>query len=122
MHPAEQLKLRAKKLAIACVKLFRILPRTRDAQVMGEQLLRSSTAAAANYRAACRGRSKAEFAAKIGLAVEEADETMFWLEMLVESSVLRGEGTGPLWAEANELVAIFTSSYHTTKAQLQKPR
>ncbi len=122
MHPAEQLKLRAKKLAVACVMLFRTLPRTRDAQGMGEQLLRSSTSAAANYRAACRARSKAEFAAKLGIAVEETDESMFWLEMLVDCRLITTQVMQPLWVEANELVAIFVSSYRTTRLGADRSR
>jgi four helix bundle protein len=78
----EILKRRTKLFAIRIVKLFKALPRTEEGRVVGKQLLRSGTSVAANYRAACRSRSKAEFIAKIGVVVEEADETVFWLELL----------------------------------------
>jgi four helix bundle protein len=79
------------------------------------KLLRSGTSVAANYRAACRGRSKAEFIAKMGVVVEEADETVLWLEMLVDSSIVKQEKMDPLLKEANELLAIFAASYTTAK-------
>ena len=80
MNQTEELKKRCKQFAIRIVKLFRSLLRTDEARVMGKQVLRSGTSVAANYRAVCRARSKAEFIAKIGVVVEEADETVFWLE------------------------------------------
>lgn len=80
------------------------------------QLLRSATGIAANYRAAGRSRSKAEFVAKIGVVVEEADETVFWLEMLAESGIVRPEKLANLLAEATELVAIFTASRKTARS------
>src|SRR5258708_38203959 len=83
MSPASvELRDGTKAFAIRIVKLYRSLPHTADSQVVGKQLLRCGTSVAANYRAACRGRSRAEWLAKIGLEVEEADETVFWLEML----------------------------------------
>jgi four helix bundle protein len=80
------------------------------------QVLRSATGIAANYRAAGRSRSKAEFIAKIGVVVEEADETVFWLEMLADSGIVRPEKLANLQAEANELVAIFTASRKTARS------
>ena len=77
MNQTEELKKRCKQFAIRIVKLFRSLPRTEEARIMGKQVLRSGTSVAANYRAVCRARSKAEFIAKIGVVVEEADETVF---------------------------------------------
>ncbi len=82
----EELRERTKRFAIAVVRLFRSLPRTDEARVIGRQLLRSATSVAANYRAVCRARSKAEFIAKVGVVVEEADETVFWLEWSQPSS------------------------------------
>jgi four helix bundle protein len=76
----EELRDRTKKFAVRIVKTYRSLPNTADSQVIGKQLLRCGTSVAANYRAACRSRSRAEWIAKIGLVVEEADETVFWLE------------------------------------------
>jgi four helix bundle protein len=86
-----------------------------DAQVLGKQLLRCGTAVAANYRAACRARSKAEWVAKIGIVVEEADETIFWLEMLSDCSIVSLKKLEPWLAEAHELSAIFTASQFTAR-------
>jgi four helix bundle protein len=85
----DELRTRTKSFALRVVKLYRSLPRTADAQVMGKQLLRCGTSVAANYRASCRARSRAEFAARIGVVVEEADESGFWLEMLAEAGIVR---------------------------------
>lgn len=82
---AEKLRQRTKSFVLRILKLFRSLPHAEDARILGRQLLRSGTGVAANYRAACRLRSKPQFAAKIGVVVEEADETIFWLELLLEA-------------------------------------
>src|SRR5580658_8583566 len=87
----EELRDRTKAFAVRIVKPYRSLPHTADAQVVGKQLLRCGTAVAANYRAACRGRSPAEWIAKVGLVVEEADETVFWLEMLSDCGIVNAE-------------------------------
>jgi four helix bundle protein len=113
---AEQIKRRTKQFALRVIRLFRALPRAAEAQVIGRQLLRSGTAVAANYRAVCRARSKAEFVAKIGVVVEEADETVFWLEMLVEAGIIRANRMEPLLKEANELLAIFAASQRTARS------
>jgi four helix bundle protein len=84
----EELKKRTKAFAIRIVKVFRSLPKTEDARIIGRQVLRSGTSVAANYRAVCRARSRAEFISKIGVVVEEADETVFWLELLVETNIV----------------------------------
>jgi len=76
MKPADELKLRTKKFALRIVKVFQALPRSEDARTLGKQLLRSGTSVAANYRAVCRSRSKAEFVARLGIVVEEIDETV----------------------------------------------
>jgi four helix bundle protein len=115
MNQAEQLKERTKQFAIRIVKLFRSLPRTEEARVIGNQVLRSGTSVAANYRAVCRARSKAEFIAKMGVVVEEADETVFWLELLVDSGIVQQSLMDGLLAEANELLAIFAASQRTAK-------
>jgi len=112
----EALRARTKQFALGIIKLFRILPRTEEARVIGRQLLRSGTSVAANYRAACRARSKAEFVAKMGVVVEEADETVFWLELLIDAQILRPEQLANLVTEANELVAIFAASQRTAKS------
>jgi len=92
------------------------LPRNREANVILNQALRSATGIAANYRAAGRSRSKAEFIAKIGVVVEEADETVFWLEMLADSGIVSPAKLDNLLAEATELVAIFTASRKTARS------
>lgn len=117
MHKAEELKNRSKQFAIRIVKLFRSLPRAEDARIMGKQVLRSGTSVAANYRAVCRARSKAEFIAKIGVVVEEADETIFWLELLVETGIVREPRMRSLMSEANELLAIFAASQYTARGR-----
>lgn len=115
MYPAEELKNRSKQFAIRIVKLFRSLPRTEEARIMGKQVLRAGTSVAANYRAVCRARSKPEFIAKIGLVVEEADETTFWLELLVDTGIVRAARMRSLMSEANELLAIFAASQYTAR-------
>ena len=111
----EQLRGRTKTFALRIIKLFRSLPNKPDAQVLGKQLLRCGTSVAANYRAVCRARSKAEFIAKVGIVVEEADEAVLWLELLAESDVIPAGRTEALLAEARELTAIFTASQRTAR-------
>jgi four helix bundle protein len=111
----EQLRSRTKRFALRIIRLFRHLPRTTEAQVLGKQLLRSGTAIGANYRAAGRARSKAEFISKMGVVVEEADETVFWIECLIDSEIVKPELLGDLLAEANELLAIFAASQRTAR-------
>jgi four helix bundle protein len=110
MKPAEELKLRTKKFALRIVTGFQPLPRSEDAPTLGRQLLRFGTSVAANYRAVCRSRSKAEFVARLGIVVEEIDETVFWLELLVDSGIVSAVRLDNLLREANELLAIFVSS------------
>jgi four helix bundle protein len=112
----EQLRDRSKSFALRVIRLFRSLPYKTDAQVLGKQLLRCGTSVAANYRAACRARSKAEFIAKIGIVVEEADETVLWLELLVESGIVPSKKVEDLLAEERELTAIFTASQQTARS------
>lgn len=112
----EELRDRSKQFAISIVKLFRLLPKTDEARIIGRQLLRSATSVAANYRAAGRSRSRAEFISKISTVVEEADETVFWLEMLSDAEIVRKREIESLLVEANELLAIFAASQRTAKA------
>ena len=115
MPTPDELRERTKSFALRVIRLYRSLPHSADAQVMGKQLLRCGTSVAANYRAACRGRSRAEFTAKLGVVVEEADESMLWLELLADSGVVRRERLNSLLAEARELTALFTASQHTIR-------
>jgi four helix bundle protein len=111
----EQLRSRTKDFALRIIRLFKSLPTTGEAQVIGKQLLRSGTSVGANYRAACRSRSRAEFAAKIGIVVEEADESQYWMELLIDGGIIRPEKLAELQKEAAELTAIFTTSRQTAR-------
>jgi len=91
------------------------LPRTLVAEIIAGQMVRSGTSTGANYRAACRARSRAEFVAKIGVAEEEADETQYWLELLLETKLAKSETVRRLIAEATELVAILSASRKTAR-------
>jgi four helix bundle protein len=115
LDKAEAMKLRTKQFAIRIVGVVRSLPRTREGDVIGKQLLRCGTAVAANYRAVCRSRSQAEFISKINLVVEEADEAVFWMELLGETGIVPAEKLSLLLKEANELLAICAASLRTAK-------
>lgn len=117
-----ELKDRTKKLAIRIVNLFRKLPETTEARVMGKQLLRSATSVAANYRAVCRARSRADFIAKLNIVVEEMDETIFWLEMLVDTKIVPSTRLADLRHEAEELMAIVGASLATAKRNSSRPK
>ena len=110
---AEALQGRTKQFALRVIRFCRTLPDTDEARVIRRQLLRSATSVAANYRAACRARSRREFAAKIGVVLEEADETEFWIEPAVDAGLADAERTRDLLREAGELVAIFAASRRT---------
>jgi four helix bundle protein len=116
---SEQLKARTKKFAIGIIRLVRTLPNRPESWVIGKQLLRCGTAVAANYRAACRARSRLEFLAKLGIVVEEADETVFWLELLSEAEVIAHDSLTEISSEANELVSIFSAAQLTIKRGLE---
>lgn len=116
----EELRFRTKMFALRIVKLYRSLPSTTDAQVMGKQLLRCGTAVAANYRASCRARSKAEFAARIGIVVEESDESGFWLEMLGDAEIVKLALLEDLLRESKELTAIFTATLMTARKTVSR--
>jgi len=106
----EELKKRTKQFALRILKLVSALPNNVQGRTVGGQLVRSGTSVGANYRAACRGRSRAEFIAKLGVVEEEADESAFWLELIIESALLREEKVRSLLQEANELTKIMASS------------
>jgi four helix bundle protein len=107
---------RTKQFALRVIRLADSLPRTRTAMVIAGQLVRSGTSVGANYRAACKGRSKREFVAKLGLVEEEADETAFWLELVMEALLLPVARVGPLHGEAIELSKIMARSRRTASA------
>ncbi len=104
------LKARTKQFALRVMKMVDALPRTIQGRAIAKQIIRSATSVAANYRAAFRARSRAEFIAKIGVVEEEADESCFWLELIIDSGLLTEERIRPLLSEAGELVAIMAAS------------
>src|SRR5256885_5440469 len=109
MNPAE-LKNRTKQFALRILKLVGALPTTIEGRAIATQLVRCGTSVAANYRATCRARTRVEFIAKLGVVLEEADETQLWLELIIDAKLLSQKRVQPLLDEANELVAIFVSS------------
>ncbi|SHN04409.1 four helix bundle protein [Cyclobacterium lianum] len=115
INKIEAFKNRTKLFALAVIQLFQNLPKTEEARIIGKQLLRSATSVAANYRAACRARSDAEFFSKISIVVEEADESIFWLELLQESGIYNSESVDLLLKEAEELVKITNTIRHNRK-------
>lgn len=113
----EEFKRRTKELGLEVIKLVSSLPKGGAAQVIGMQLLRSATSVGANYRASCRGRSPADTIAKLGIVLEEADETCYWLELLSESCLAPAAKVAPVLAEANEITAMTVASLKTLKSR-----
>jgi four helix bundle protein len=110
---------RTKVFALRVMKMVDSLPHSMAGRTIGNQIIRSATSVGANYRAAQRGRSKAEFIAKLGICLEEIDECCYWLELIMDSGMLAETKVKPLHTEANELTAIFTAASKTAK---QKPK
>jgi four helix bundle protein len=106
---SSDLQERTKKFALRVLNLIGHLPNTISGRVIANQLARSPTSLGANYRAACRARSRAEFAAKLGIVAEESDESLYWLELIRDGKFLPAKRVSSLWAETEELTAIFTS-------------
>ena len=115
MTYADELKNRTLEFGLRVIRLCTALPKTGPGRVIGGQLLRSGTSVGANYRAACRGRSKADFISKLGVVLEEADETVYWLELVIKAKLLLETKVGALLKEADELVSIFVASSKTAK-------
>ena len=111
----EELKSRSKQFALRVMKVAAALPRGRVADAIGRQLARAGTAVGANYRAACLGRSKADFASKIAVAAEEADESAYWLELTVDGGLVPQERVASLLQEASELTKILAKSAITAR-------
>ncbi len=112
---AAALRRRTRDFALRNIRLVRSLPKTEEARTIGRQLLRSGTSIGANHRAAARGRSRAEFVAKLGIVLEEADETVYWLELLAESGIVPAKRLQDITREATELVKIFSASRRTLR-------
>jgi four helix bundle protein len=116
----EELKSRTKKFALLIIRLVELLPNTKAGNTIGNQLIRAGTSVAANYRAAYRARSNADFISKITIVEEESDESAFWLELIDESNLLRNTILNEALKEAYELTAIFTASGKTARQKNQK--
>jgi four helix bundle protein len=120
MKPKD-LQDRTKTFALRVIKLVEFLEKHSVGKFIGRQIFRSGTSVAANYRAACRARSAKDFIAKLGIVIEEADETTFWLELLVESGIVKNSSVSDLLKESNEITAIMVASRNSAiKNQKQK--
>ena len=117
----DELRQRTKEFALRCLKAAEALPRSITGRTIAGQMASSATSVAANYRAACRARSRADFISKIAVVQEEADETAFWLDLAVEAGVLPAAKVDPLSTEADELVAIFAASHISASKKASRP-
>jgi len=115
----EELKQRTKQFALRAMKVAGALPKSFAGQVVGGQLVRAGTSVGANYRAACRARSPAEFLAKLGIVEEEADECVYWMELIAESGLMPSPRIQALLQEANELTAIIAASIRTARQNIK---
>ncbi|MCX2431314.1 four helix bundle protein [Pedobacter sp. GR22-10] len=109
----ESIKARTKKFVLDSIKFYQALPKTEEGKIIGRQFIRSASSVGANYRAACRSRSRAEFFSKLSIVVEEADETAFWIEILTESKITNSMEAQPLLKEVNEILAIVAKARKT---------
>lgn len=116
----EELKLRTKKFSIEVINMVERLPNSNTIRVIANQIVRSASSVAANYRAVCRARSDREFVAKMNIVLEEADETLFWLEIINEKKWMEDDEIEKIWKEGNELTAIFVSSLKTVNNRINK--
>jgi len=117
---SDDLKKRTKQFALRVIRLVAALPKTVEGRAIAGQLVRAGTAVGANYRAACHGRSKAEFIAKIGIVEEEADESAYWMELITEAELLKPLQVEPLLTEANELAKIMARSPISASTSLRR--
>ncbi|MBM2804844.1 MAG: hypothetical protein HW419_2737 [Deltaproteobacteria bacterium] len=108
-------KDRTKKLALQIIELVEELPNRRTADVIGRQLLRSGTSVGANYRSACRGKSTADVLSKLAIVEEEADESVYWMELLVEAGIIPETRVSALMRETNEILAMIVASIKTLR-------
>ena len=116
----EEMKRRTKQFALRIIRLVESLPRGRTADVIGNQLLRSGTSVGANYRAACRAKSNADFISKMGTVEEETDESLYWMELLIEAEIVKLDSLESLMKEADEILAITVASINTAKRRNRK--
>jgi four helix bundle protein len=115
----QDLQTRTKKFSLRIIRLCQALPNGFVSRRIGDQLVRSGMSVGANYRAACRARSSAEFIAKMGIVEVEADETIYWMELLIESEIMKGPDLQPLMKEANEIVAMIVASIRTARGNMK---
>ena len=116
MNPTE-LKQRTKDFGKRAIKLIESLPKNMTASVIGRQLLRSATSVGANYRAVCRAKSRADFIAKLGIVEEESDESLYWIEMLIETGQIKAVLVSDLMKEGEEILAIVVASAKTARVK-----
>ncbi|OGO29550.1 MAG: four helix bundle protein [Chloroflexi bacterium RBG_16_54_18] len=117
---AEELKKRTKSFGIRVIKLVEALPNSNTARIIGNQLLRSGTSIGANYHSALRARSKTDFISKIGIVIEETDESLYWMEILAEINLVSKERLSELMQEANELTSIFITTVKSTRENMTR--
>lgn len=117
-----EMKQRTKAFALDVVRFTESLPRTRSGEVIARQLVRSATSVGANYRAVCRARSRADFISKLGIVAEETDESLYWMELLVESGAVAEKQLAGLMSEANEICAILTSSIKRARTNVTRTK
>ncbi|MEL1245694.1 four helix bundle protein [Flavobacterium sp. DGU11] len=115
---SEQLKIRTKQYSLLIINLVEKLPVTTASKIVAYQIAKSGTSVGANYRAVCRARSDREFISKMEIVLEEADETLFWLEIISEKCWIEKDSIDAIWKEGNELTAIFVSSLKTVKSKI----
>ncbi len=116
----QEFKQRTKQIALRVIRLVETLPNTYSAQIIGKQLLRSATSVGANYRAVCRGKSSADILHKFAIVEEEADESLYWLELLIESKIMPEKKLASLMSDINEIVAMIVSSIKTLRSKNSK--
>jgi four helix bundle protein len=118
----DEMKKRTKQYGLRIIRAAASLPRTFAARHIGGQLLRAGTSVGANYRAACRARTQAEFIAKLGIVEEEADETIYWMEVLIKAGIMPEVRLSALMAEANEILSIVVASINTARKGAKTPK
>ena len=116
----EEIKKRTKNVALRIIKLVQTLDKNYTERILGKQMLRSGTSIGANYRAACRAKSTADFINKLKIVEEETDETLYWLELLIEGNIVSKDKLNPLMKEINEILAIVVSSINTARRNKKK--
>ena len=116
----DELKLRTKNFSLMVIDLVERLPNTISVRVIVHQIVKSGTSVGANYRAVCRARSDREFVSKMNIVLEEADETLFWIEIIIAKQWMSKPDLETIWREGNELTAIFVSSLKTVNERIKK--